>query len=93
MPAGVYVPNAFTPTNDGRNDNFKPIALGIKTLNYFNVYNRWGQLMFTTSQIGNGWNGKYNGTDQPIGTYIWQANAIDYMGNKIYKKGTVILIR
>lgn len=93
VPAGIYVPNAFTPTNDGRNDNFKPIALGIKTLNYFNVFNRWGQLMFTTSQIGNGWNGKYNGADQPIGTYIWQANAIDYMGNKIYKKGTVILIR
>lgn len=93
VPAGIYIPNAFTPTNDGRNDNFKPIALGIKTLNYFTVYNRWGQLMFTTSQIGLGWDGKYNSSDQPLGTYVWQVSAIDYMGNQIDKKGTVVLIR
>lgn len=49
--------------------------------------------MFTTSQIGLGWDGKYNSSDQPLGTYVWQVSAIDYMGNQIDKKGTVVLIR
>jgi PKD repeat protein len=51
---GLYVPNAFTPNGDGLNDVFRPIGLGIKQINYFKIYNRWGQLMFSTKQ-GMGW--------------------------------------
>lgn len=90
---GLYVPNAFTPGSDGINDNFKPIALGIKSLDYFRIYNRWGLLVFSTSTINHGWNGLYNGKEQPLGTYVWQARATDYLGRQITRKGHVILIR
>ncbi len=90
---GLYVPNAFTPGADGINDNFKPIALGIKSLHYFRIYNRWGQMVFNTSVINRGWNGVFNGKDQPLGTYVWEAKATDYLGRQITKKGHVILIR
>ncbi len=89
----LYVPTAFSPDADGVNDIFRPIALGIKSLEYFRVYNRWGQLVYTTTQIGAGWDGKLKGADQPLGTYVWYAEATDYLGKKIKKKGSVILIR
>lgn len=93
LPPGLYVPSAFTPANDGLNDLFRPIALGIRTLINFRVYSRWGMLLYETSTIGEGWDGTYNGKGQDPGTYVWQAEAVDYKGNKIFKKGTVILIR
>ncbi|NIT59054.1 MAG: hypothetical protein GWN00_23375, partial [Aliifodinibius sp.] len=52
-----------------------------------------GQLIFTTNQIGEGWDGTYNGSMQPAGTYVYTAEGIDFTGKKIYKKGTVVLIR
>ncbi len=89
----IYMPNAFTPNGDGTNDNIKPIALGVKSLDLFRIYNRWGELVFSTSVIGEGWNGTFKGNLQDPGTYIWYANAIDYKNKKIQKKGTLILIR
>ena len=89
----LYVPSAFTPNGDGTNDIFRPIALGIKSLEVFAVYNRWGQLVYTTSQIGQGWDGKLKGAGQPTGTFVWYAEATDYRGKKIKRKGSVILIR
>ena len=44
---GLYVPNAFTPNGDGNNDVFRPIPIGMKAINYFKVYNRRGQLIFS----------------------------------------------
>ncbi|MEP6713638.1 MAG: gliding motility-associated C-terminal domain-containing protein, partial [Ferruginibacter sp.] len=89
----LYVPTAFSPDGDGTNDIFRPIALGIKSLESFRVYNRWGQLVYSTSQIGQGWNGKFSGADQPSGTFVWYAEATDYLNKKIKKKGSVVLIR
>jgi gliding motility-associated-like protein len=89
----LYVPTAFSPDGDGINDIFRPIALGIRSLELFSVYNRWGQFVYSTTQIGQGWNGKFNGADQPAGTFVWYAEATDYLGKKIKKKGSVILIR
>ena len=89
----LYVPSAFTPDGDGTNDIFRPIALGIKSLEVFSVYNRWGQVVYTTSQIGQGWDGKLKGAGQPTGTFVWYAEATDYRGKKIKRKGSVILIR
>ena len=88
----LYLPNAFSPNGDGINDIIKPIALGIKTIEVFSIYNRWGQLIFTTSQIGKGWNGSYKGKIQETGTYVWYAKGTDYTNRKIEKKGTLILI-
>jgi gliding motility-associated-like protein len=93
LPPDLYVPSAFTPANDGLNDLFRPICLGIKRLENFSVYNRWGVLLYTTSKIGDGWNGNYNGKPQDPAGYVWTATAIDYKDKRIFRKGNVVLIR
>ena len=89
----IYVPSAFTPNGDGKNDILKPITVGIKTLVYFKVFNRWGQLIYTTSQIGQGWDGTLNGTPQQSGAYVYITQGIDYNGKIVLRKGTSVLIR
>lgn len=89
----VFVPTAFTPNQDGKNDILRPILAGMKRFEYFQVYNRWGQLVFSTSQDGHGWNGTINGQPQANNTYVWMVKAIDYTGAPYFKKGTVTLIR
>lgn len=89
----LFIPTAFSPNNDNLNENFKPSVIGMKQLNYFSVFNRWGQLLFTTNTLNDGWNGLFKGVKQPSGTYVFIAEAIDYLGNVIRKKGTVQLIR
>lgn len=89
----IFVPTAFTPNQDGRNDLLRPIAVGIGNIDYFSVYNRWGQLVFTTNINGKGWDGKLNGTLQASGVYVWMAKATDYTGKSWFNKGTVALIR
>ena len=89
----VFVPTAFTPNRDGLNDIIKPIAAGMQQLEEFNIYNRWGQLVFSTRRNGIGWDGKLNGVDQGTGTYIWTVKALDYQGKPYFQKGTTTLIR
>jgi gliding motility-associated-like protein len=89
----ILIPTAFTPNYDGRNDVFKPVAVGIKAMEYFRVYNRWGQLLYSTNSVGSGWDGTFQGKEQATGTYVFMAKAIDYLGNEINRKGTVLLIR
>ena len=90
---GFFVPGAFTPNGDGLNDEIKPLALGLKSIEAFRIYNRWGQLMFSTAQIGAGWNGKFAGKPQESGTYVWYAEGTDYANKKLQKKGNVVLVR
>lgn len=90
---GFFVPSAFSPNGDGLNEVIKPLALGLKAVELFQVYNRWGQQVFSTTQIGEGWNGKYKGIPQEAGSYVWYATGKDYANRKLEKKGTVILIR
>jgi gliding motility-associated-like protein len=92
-PPTVFVPNAFTPNNDGNNDLLRPIVAGMKRFDYFNVYNRWGQLVFSTSIDGHGWNGTIGGNPQASNTYVWVVKAVDFNGAPYFKKGTVTLIR
>ena len=87
-----FVPNAFSPNGDGLNEIIKPLAIGLKSVDLFVIYNRWGQLLFSTNQIGVGWDGKYKGKIQESATYVWYAEGTDYLNNKITKKGTLILI-
>ncbi|HET6255792.1 MAG TPA: gliding motility-associated C-terminal domain-containing protein [Puia sp.] len=88
----IFVPNAFTP---GMNTNnvFRPVCMGISSLEYFGVYNRWGQLLYETSQIGQGWDGRIQGKLQESNVYLWVLKGTDYTGRVITKKGTVVLIR
>ncbi len=90
---GLYVPTAFTPNGNGVNDLFRPIALGIRSLESFRVYNRYGELVYSTQKIGEGWDGFYKGASQGTGTFVWYAEATDYQGKKIKKKGTVVLVK
>lgn len=88
----IFVPNAFTP-GKASNSIFRPIPVGIATLQYFKVYNRWGQMVYGTSAMGQGWDGRVNGKLQDVGTYVWMAQGISYMGKTIFRKGTMVLIR
>lgn len=87
-----FVPNAFAPGSNS-NNVFRPICIGISSLDYFRVYNRWGQLLFSTSQIGQGWDGRIHGKMQENNAYLWILKGTDYTGRIISKKGTVVLIR
>jgi gliding motility-associated-like protein len=89
----IFVPSGFTPNNDGHNDLLRPVLIGVRDLKYFAVYDRWGQRVFYTSDPRSGWNGTINGISQPSGTYVWITEGVDYLGNTISKKGTVVLIR
>jgi len=89
----IFVPTAFTPNGDGKNDKLKPIPVGVESLDYFRVYNRYGQQVFSTEVIGEGWDGKINGKEQGTTTYAWYVQGTDYLGKRIFKKGTSTLIR
>lgn len=89
----VFVPTAFTPDGDGKNDLFRPIAVGISRIEYFRVFNRWGELVFSTTVNGKGWDGKIRGKDQGTGTFVWLVRGSDYTGKTFFAKGTVTLIR
>jgi gliding motility-associated-like protein len=92
-PASIFVPTAFTPNGDGLNDLARPICVGIKKINYFTIYNRWGQVVFTTNQDRQGWNGLLNGVPQGSAVFVWTVSAEDYNGLQYFDKGTVTLIR
>ena len=89
----VFVPSAFTPNNDGKNDVLRPVAVGMQQIQFFQVYNRWGHLVFSTQQNGKGWDGRVNGQLQSNNTFVWMVKAIDFTGAVYFKKGTVTLIR
>lgn len=89
----IYVPTGFTPNGDGLNDKLIPFPVGIKQLNYFRVFNRWGQQIFSTSKLHDGWDGTINGTRQASGTYVWMAEAVTEQDKVITKKGVLTLIR
>ncbi len=91
--SAVYVPTGFTPNGDGRNDFLRGLYIGIKKVHYFRVYNRWGQQIFSTNSLIDGWDGTIRGVKQQTGTYVWVLKAEDLAG-KIYEmKGVSTLIR
>lgn len=89
----IYVPSAFTPNGDGRNDRFKIIPVGIAQIRFFNIMNRWGQVIYSSKNPADGWDGTVNGIPQPAGTYIWIVAGRTINDAVIKKQGTVVLIR
>jgi len=88
------LPNAFSPgSGTSINDELKIIKRGIVSLNFFRVYNRWGELVFETKQIEKGWNGQFKGKAQPMGVYVYTLDAITSTGKRFYKQGNITLIR
>ena len=92
-PPNVFVPTAFTPNNDGKNDIVKPVLAGIKELKYFRILNRWGQVIFETKQDGIGWDGRINGQPQSTSIFVWAVSGIDYLDQPYFAKGIITLIR
>jgi gliding motility-associated-like protein len=91
-PGTVFVPNAFTPNEDGNNETFYPVTRNVKSL-YMKIYNRWGMLVFETYDANKGWDGKYKGNyaQQDVYAYI-----IEYIGldnNNYSKRGNVTLLK
>jgi gliding motility-associated-like protein len=88
-----YVPNAFTPNGDGKNDVFKFTAAGMIEIHFFKVFNRYGQMVYASTNAKQGWDGKVNGKLQTTDTYIWIIEGKDYTGKEIKQQGTVTLLR
>lgn len=90
---GIYVPNAFTPNNDNLNDVIYPIIGGNVVQYQFSIFNRWGKMIFTTNELGKGWDGTLAGYPQDPGLFTWKCT-YQLEGDKPqFAKGFVMLIR
>lgn len=86
-----YMPNAFRP--NGINTSFKPVTTSFGGTNYkFQIYNRWGQLVFETTDPTEGWDGTYNGKPYVVGSYVYLLAYESVFGQEVLKQGTVTLI-
>jgi gliding motility-associated-like protein len=89
----IFISSAFTPNGDGMNDIFRILNVHGQKLIMFNVYNRWGQMVFHTTNISQGWDGMYNGMPAEQGAYIYLVKIINLAGKQKVYKGSVLLIR
>jgi gliding motility-associated-like protein len=89
----IFVPKSFTPNGDGVNDILYPYLTGIQTFKYFKIYNRFGKLMFETTNPDVGWNGSFNGVQQPMSIYIWVTVGVATDGSPLERKGETLLLR
>ncbi len=88
----IYIPNAFTPNNDGKNDTFLIYGTTIASAR-MSVFTQWGQLIFQSDNMTNGWDGTFKGVNQPVGVYVYMVDVQFNDGTSTMKKGTVTLIR
>lgn len=89
----IYVPAAFTPDNNGLNDRLRPVLIGFSKVNYFRIFNRWGQLLFTMNSDEPGWDGKIKNVPADIQTVVWMLEAVDVDGKIHNRQGTTVLYR
>lgn len=90
----VYIPDAFTPNRDDRNEVFKPVGLNLQKDFYtFKIYNRWGQLIFESKDPEKGWDGTFNGQLCQSGVYVYKLQAKFYNGDNANYDGIVHLMR
>jgi gliding motility-associated-like protein len=88
----LYIPNAFSPNGDGKNDELKIYARFVKEFSW-SVFNRWGEKVFETNDINFGWDGRYKGVLQPPSVYVYYLT-VTYLNNKtVHNQGSVTLIR
>jgi len=91
--ASYFVPTGFTPNGDGKNDRFKPLAVGYKNINSFKVFNRWGEMVYKGNDFETGWDGTYKGRQAEMGVYFWYLSVTDRFDKQMTLKGDVTLIR
>jgi gliding motility-associated-like protein len=88
------LPNAFSPgSGTSVNDELRVIVKGIVKLNAFKIFNRWGQEIFSTTDINKGWDGRFKGEPQPFGAYVYLLDATSNTGKRFNKQGTITLLR
>ncbi|UPK72152.1 gliding motility-associated C-terminal domain-containing protein [Chitinophaga filiformis] len=90
-PGEIFIPNAFTPNGDGKNDYFKPEGTTISAID-MKVFNQWGELIYRTNQL-TGWNGTYNGKLQPTGVYTYTVRITLNNKTELTRKGSINLLR
>ncbi len=91
--AAFFVPTGFTPNGDGKNDVFRPVAIGYKSLNFFRVYNRFGEEVYFSQNLTDGWDGTFKHKLCDMGTYYWQISYVNRFGKDGYMKGDVTLVK
>lgn len=91
--AEIYIPNAFTPNGDGKNDLLKVLPIGYKSFEYMAIYNRYGQQVYRTTDWREGWDGTIRGVRQDAGNYVVVTRMTDYNGNVMVRKGNFVLLR
>jgi gliding motility-associated-like protein len=88
-----WIPDAFTPDDSGRNDEFRPFAFGVASYR-FQVYDRWGNLLFSTAEPAEGWNGTYNGKPCKQDIYVYSIRYVDEVsGQQHERSGHISLLR
>ena len=93
--SNVYIPNSFTPNNDGIDDLFFAISDGVVDFHMY-VFDRWGQTIFEATDIAQGWDGRYNGNKVPQGSYVYRVDYSYYIYLELQHKtlyGVVSLVR
>ncbi|MFI5150469.1 MAG: PKD domain-containing protein, partial [Bacteroidia bacterium] len=91
-----YAPNAFTPNNDGHNDIWVPQGEGVDPDNYsLRIWDRWGNLLFSTTQWGQGWDGHVTGGSDKVqvDTYVWQVDLKDFSRQYHHLRGSINLLK
>ncbi len=91
--ADIFFPNAFSPDLDGPNETFKPVMNFIPKQYAIYIYNRWGELVFTSNDPNNGWNGLFQNTACQIGTYSWIVKLLKPNGKEQHYKGIVSIVK
>jgi len=93
IPNGFYLPTAFSPNGDSRNEMFMiPGYVNVKSYR-MKVFNRWGEIVFQSDDPKIGWDGKVGGKSVQDGAYGYFVEIVDYDGKKVIRKGTVLLLR
>jgi gliding motility-associated-like protein len=87
------IPTAFSPNGDGLNDIFRIERYENFTLTSFRIFNRWGQLIFETSDIATGWDGTYEGREQGMGAFAVVVSGLDAQGEAVLWKGNLTLLK
>ena len=88
----LFIPNTFTPNNDGRNDEFKVYGNNINRVE-MRIFNQWGQMVFESKDPTRGWNGFFKGEQQPIGVYVYVVKVTLKDNSVVNKKGSLNLVR
>ena len=89
----IDLPQVFTPNGDGNNDIVYATGWGIKKLLEFKIFNRWGEMVFESQDMKDGWDGYYKGTLQNNETYVYIVRGESFKGDIISKKGNITLLK